>query len=97
MLVNYLTDYLNIRSSFIKKDTNDYVFLNNHGKKMTRQGFFKIIKKIAKEKKLDGSDSIANKFLTELESNYVEQKKELNNLISNLEYVDTVSYGKDWR
>ena len=53
-------------------------------------------KKIAKEKKLDGSDSIANRFLTELESNYVEQKKELNNLISNLEYVDTVSYGKDW-
>ena len=53
-------------------------------------------KKIAKEKKLDGSDSIANRFLTELENNYVEQKKELNNLISNLEYVDTVSYGKDW-
>ena len=53
-------------------------------------------KKIAKEKKLDGSDSIINKLLTELEGNYAEQKKELNNLISNLEYVDTVSYGKDW-
>ena len=53
-------------------------------------------KKIAKEKKLDNSDSIINKFLTELESNYAEQKKELNNLISNLEYIDTVSYGKNW-
>ena len=28
---------------------NDYLFLNNHGKKMTRQGFYKIIKRIAKE------------------------------------------------
>jgi hypothetical protein len=53
-------------------------------------------KKIAKEKKLDGSDSIINKLLTELEGNFAEQKKELNNLISNLEYVDTVSYGNKW-
>ena len=29
---------------------NDYLFLNNHGKQMTRQGFFKIVKKIADEK-----------------------------------------------
>ena len=34
----------------LKKDNNEYIFLNNHGKQMTRQGFFKIIKKIAKEK-----------------------------------------------
>ena len=54
------------------------------------------IKKIAKEKKLDVGESVINKFLLELENNYSEQKKELNNLISNLEYVDTVSYGKDW-
>lgn len=52
-------------------------------------------KKIAKEKQLDSSE-VLHKFLTELENNYAEQKKELNNLISNLEYVDTVSYGKDW-
>jgi len=53
-------------------------------------------RKIAKEKKLDVGDSIINKFLLELENNYSEQKKELNNLISNLEYVDSISYGKDW-
>ena len=53
-------------------------------------------RKIAKEKKLDVGESIINKFLLELENNYSEQKKELNNLISNLEYVDSVSYGKDW-
>lgn len=43
----YLKDY---RSSMLKKYNNDYVFLNNHGSKMTRQGFFKIIKKLASEK-----------------------------------------------
>ena len=53
-------------------------------------------RKIAKEKKLDVGESVINKFLLELENNYSEQKKELNNLISNLEYVDSVSYGKDW-
>ena len=53
-------------------------------------------KKIAKEKKLDGSDSIINKLLTELENNYIEQKKELKHLIENLEYVDKVSYGDNW-
>ena len=31
----------------LKKEYNDYLFLNNHGKKMTRQGFFKILKEIA--------------------------------------------------
>ena len=29
------------------------IFLNNHGKEMTRQGFFKIIKKIAKDKDIN--------------------------------------------
>lgn len=42
----YLKDY---RSSLLKKDYNDYLFLNNHGKQMTRQGFFKIIKARANE------------------------------------------------
>ena len=53
------------------------------------------LKRIAKEKKFDNSD-IVIKFLTEMDNNYSEQKKELSNLIANLEYVDTVSYGKDW-
>ena len=42
----YINDY---RSTLFKREVNDYLFLNNHGKKMTRQGFFKIIKKLAKE------------------------------------------------
>lgn len=37
----YLTEY---RPSMLKKTTNNYLFLNNHGKQMTRQGVFKMIK-----------------------------------------------------
>ena len=48
--LEYLKEYINNhRSLMLKGINNDYVFLNNHGKKMTRQGFFKIIKKIAKD------------------------------------------------
>ena len=39
-----VSNYLSRRHTFLKKEINDYLFLNNHGKKMTRQGFFKIIK-----------------------------------------------------
>ena len=47
----YLEKYVyNYRGSMIKQNNTEYLFLNNHGKKMTRQGFFKIIKNIAKEK-----------------------------------------------
>ena len=47
----YLEKYIfEHRGQMIKKNITEYLFLNNHGNKMTRQGFFKIIKKIAKEK-----------------------------------------------
>ena len=46
-LEKYIYEY---RSCMLKKENSEYIFLNNHGKQMTRQGFFKIIKKIAKEK-----------------------------------------------
>ena len=42
----YIHEY---RNKLIKKEVNNYLFLNNHGKKMTRQGFFKIIKKISQQ------------------------------------------------
>ena len=51
--LKYLKEYIiYYRSSLLKKEQNDYLFLNNHGKKMTRQGFFKIIKKQADDKKI---------------------------------------------
>lgn len=49
-LLEYINNY---RDLLIKKENNDYLFLNNHGKKMTRQGFFKIIKALAKEQQID--------------------------------------------
>ena len=46
----YIKIYIeNYRSLMLKRDYNDYLFLNNHGKQMTRQGFFKILKNIAIE------------------------------------------------
>lgn len=46
----YLEEYIyKYRSSLLKIENSEYLFLNNHGKQMTRQGFFKIIKKIAQE------------------------------------------------
>jgi len=52
--VEYLKKYIEeYRPLMLKKATCEYLFLNNHGKKMTRQGFFKIIKKVAKENGID--------------------------------------------
>lgn len=49
----YLKEYLEIRHKLLKGNTSDYLFLNNHGKGITRQGFFKILKKLLKEKNLN--------------------------------------------
>lgn len=49
----YVEKYINeYRGSMLKKSVNNYVFINNHGNVMTRQGFFKIIKKLAVEKNI---------------------------------------------
>jgi integrase/recombinase XerD len=49
--IYYLKIYIEqYRNNMLKKEYNDYLFLNNHGKQMTRQGFFKILKSIAFEK-----------------------------------------------
>ncbi len=45
-LKKYIYEY---RELMLKKNNVDYLFLNNHGNRMTRQGFFKIIKKIARD------------------------------------------------
>lgn len=49
----YLTLYIeNFRFLFLKKKTSDYLFLSIRGEKMTRQAFFKIIKKLKQEKNI---------------------------------------------
>lgn len=42
----YIKLYYDMRDTFFKGKVNDYLFLNNHGKKLTRQGFNKILDKI---------------------------------------------------
>jgi len=46
----YVKDY---RHLLVKQEQNNYLYLNNHGKKMTRQGIFKMIKKLTKEKRIN--------------------------------------------
>ena len=51
-VIHYLNLYLERRSFFLKKNLNDYLFLNNHGKRMTRQGFQINLNKILKQKNI---------------------------------------------
>lgn len=47
----YISIYLkNFRSELLKKENNDYLFLNSRGSKLSRQAFFKLIKEIAVKK-----------------------------------------------
>lgn len=51
-IIHYLKLYLDKRNLFLIKGQNDYLFLNNHGKQMTRQGFLKNLQKILREKNI---------------------------------------------
>ena len=46
----FLKEYLSVRSLFLINGNNDYLFLNNHGRKMTRQGFLKNLQRILIQK-----------------------------------------------
>lgn len=65
----YINEY---RDSMLKKRLCDKVFLNNHGTNLTRQGFFKILKQLAKEKKINKNFSphtLRHSFATHLLNN----------------------------
>lgn len=51
--IHYLNQYLDKREKLLKNKNCDKLFLNNHGQGMTRQGFFKNLKGILKEKGLN--------------------------------------------
>lgn len=51
--IYYLRLYLEKRDTMLKKVPCNALFLNNHGKRMTRQGFFKNLKGILKKQGLD--------------------------------------------
>ena len=71
--LNYVKIYLDEYRNGMKKGyICDNLFLNNHGKPMTRQGFFKIIKKIATDVGLDKEISphiLRHSFATHLLNN----------------------------
>ena len=51
--IYYLKEYLNIRSQLLKDKPCTKLFINNHGLGITRQGFFKNLKLLLKEKGLN--------------------------------------------
>ncbi|MBO5475769.1 MAG: site-specific tyrosine recombinase XerD [Bacilli bacterium] len=71
--IKYLNDYIeNYRPLLIKKNINNYIFLNNHGNMMTRQGVFKIIKNYAETKGINkniGPHTLRHTFATHLLEN----------------------------
>ena len=70
--IYYLKEYLKIRNSMLKGVATDALFLNNHGMRMTRQGFFKNLKTILKKQGLDPEihpHTLRHSFATHLLSN----------------------------
>ncbi len=48
---SYLYEYINVyRKTLLKNKINDILFLNSRGESLSRQGFFKILKEIARDK-----------------------------------------------
>lgn len=71
----YLDDYITNYRPFLSKNTTNYVFLNKDGKPISRQGFFKILKKIVQEagiKKDVSPHTLRHSFATHLLNNGVD-------------------------
>ncbi|NLA27713.1 MAG: site-specific tyrosine recombinase XerD [Firmicutes bacterium] len=71
--VNYVGEYLrNCRPKMIKMNDEKALFLNHHGRRLTRQGFWKILKKYARQSKIGGDitpHTIRHSFATHLLEN----------------------------
>lgn len=73
MSINSVQDYLQkCRSKLVKKRDEEALFVNHHGKRLTRQGFWKILKKYAQESKISGEitpHTLRHSFATHLLEN----------------------------
>ncbi len=71
--INYVNDYMNnARAKLCKNNGETSLFVNQHGNRMTRQGFWKILKKYALKSKIDGEitpHTIRHSFATHLLEN----------------------------
>lgn len=71
--IKYLNIWINeYRNSVLKNNLNNYVFINTFGNKMTRQGFFKILKNRVKEAQINKDISphtLRHSFATHLLNN----------------------------
>lgn len=89
-----LDKYLECRNSMLKNNINNYLFLNNHGNKLTRQGLFKIIKKQAIDngiKKDFSPHTLRHSFATHL-LNYGADLKSIQELLGHSNLSTTQIY-----
>lgn len=71
--INYVNEYLeNSRAKLLKKNGEPALFVNHHGNRMTRQGFWKILKKYARKSNIKGDitpHTLRHSFATHLIEN----------------------------
>jgi len=71
--VSYVQDYLrNCRQKMLKQNEEKALFLNHHGRRLTRQGFWKILKRYARQSNISGEitpHTLRHSFATHLLEN----------------------------
>ena len=71
--INYVNDYLDkSRTKLLKKNGEPSLFVNHHGSRMTRQGFWKILKKYVRKSNINGDvtpHTLRHSFATHLLEN----------------------------
>lgn len=92
----YLNKYLNVRNELVKKRNGnpDKIFLNNHGKPITRNGFNFILKNILKEKGIEKAitpHTLRHSFATHMLDNGADLKT-IQELLGHSDIVTTRIY-----
>ena len=71
--INFVQEYLHrSRAKLVKKNEENALFVNHHGRRLTRQGFWKILKKYAQKSKISGDitpHTLRHSFATHLLEN----------------------------